>query len=423
MGGVSMKIWSSLHVAILAIGVGTIITSTCHGGTIKVPLEYRAIPINPKLGVGLGSKHQRLTGNYFNTNYPGIVKPNNASARAVCGVLDYGGEKHLFMVDIDSTNAPFLNRVVYDANHNMDLNDDPPLETHLVKRHNKFYMLRALVSLDLNMAGQRKWDFVLESGGWGFSNPRSNNRKSSPGFFSAGALFGNAEFGDQRYEFQIQDRNVNGSFGDVTSALYDQKSDSFRIWQTDAKTLKPKERFAANSIPTHLVVGGKTFRLQVDPKGRSCSFSELKGDLARLTLPENVYSGQLESTNGTALFLKPARHVLFPSGAYRVGQFYLQKKDGKGTSWMLKTSSHHAETLTLAAGQETQLQITEPFSVTATVSDRKGAHYLCIWFKDSKGRAMDSDFIVRGIKKPPAPKAELIDKDGTVVKTIQLGYG
>jgi hypothetical protein len=393
--------------------------------TIEVPLAYRPVKVDLQFNGTLGIRWSGMPASVA-SNRAAVVLPPDASSRATVITAAYGSRSFLFMVDADSTNAPFFNRAVFDANRNGNLSDDLPLPATLRLRGNGYHFMRAPVALNLGMAGRETWEFVLEVGGWGFSNNNWTNRPTPHAelFFACG-LFGEARVGEHSYEIQVQDANGNGRYGEVTLEDWSPNHDAFRIRRIEGNDAKSGRDYVARCMPSFLVVGSRTFRLNVEPSGRSCSLEEFAQGAA-LVLPDSVFCGELKSAKDVVLFVDPATTVQLPAGDYTMRRFFLQRSDTNGFRWVVQTDHGGSQgNLKLRAGMPATMEIPEPYTLFASADrTQKGDGYrICVGMSDAKGGSLNTDLAVPGLRAPPPPVATVLKEDGTVVRVIKMGYG
>lgn len=413
-----------LRQTLLALTLSVLPPGIARAETIEAPLTYRPVAVDLRLDGTLGIRWTYMPATVA-SNLAGVKLPADVSPRATIVTATYCSKAYHFMADTDSTNAPFYNRAIFDANRNKDFSDDPPLAATMRLRKNGYHFMRAPVSLNLGTAGQEVWDFVLEVGGWGFSSPSWTNWPTpAAGLCFASGLFGEARIGESTYEIQMQDANGNGVYGDVSLEDFSPNRDAFAITRRSGPATNVVRKYVSRELPSILVAGDRTFRLKVDPAGRSFSLKELERG-AVLQLPQKTFCGHIKSRKDLVLFMDPTTSVHLPEGEYSLRRIFLQKTDAAGFPWTLQTELlGRSDALLLAPGKPATLDFPEPFTLSASADVKKEGEYrICIGILDAAGNKLDGDLTVPGLLRPPPPATQLLGMDGSVERSIKMRYG
>ncbi len=393
---------------VLAMAVGLcVFAGIGKGADITVPLEWREIehPASLHSGIRVGIKRINPTNSF--------AIPPSKSGKPCIYELTYGHRVHHFLADTAETNTPYYDRIWYDRDGDRDFADETPVAANNGKYASWLLSARAPVTLDMTVFGKPALEFIVEVAGPSLTDPPDREYYRISRFWFKHALSGTINVGGSPYRIDLFDTSADGALD---------AADCMRLFPLGEQPASPPSPRRL-SLPKYLVLGSRTFRLDVDPKGRFCTLRDIpvKGT-GLLALSPDVFFAKLTSEDGMVLVQDPEGDVRLPASSYRTGRFYSSMRRMKnGKPWIFQ-QQHHTD-FNIVAGEKHEMDIgSEPFSICCgNVRRKKEAWRPDITIRDGKGRRITTDIFA--FPKPPKPTYRLSNPSGEVVKHGTLGYG
>ncbi|MFA6239584.1 MAG: hypothetical protein WC655_01570 [Candidatus Hydrogenedentales bacterium] len=383
--------------------------------------------------------------------------PPLAAKIPLYGVVEFGSQKHLLVLDFTNATDKFYSRIFFDVNANGDLTDDPVVEGKSNwQSGGRFAGITFKQAVEIEVSiGDAKVRYSLrpEVNAW-FQNGSPD--LSKPEYLQNINVFvntncsyaGEFDVDGVHYSVELGDTNANGRFDDVVTVragmrngeqLYGE-GDSFYL-NVDAKNDYENEM----SLGDKLVVGEKVFQIRVNTPESKLTLTPITENLASIKIPGKVERLALldgACKNGIMVF-RPGEVVKVPVGDYRVFTYQLLREDKEGDLWRLNArGTKTADVVSAKIDGQAALKLGEPFRPVVKVPEwgrsniRNGAKEVQISFEI---RGMGDEMVsglarIRGNKsklplsakdssRPKEPTYKIVKKDGEVAQQGQFEYG
>lgn len=354
------------------------------GGGLEIPLFYD----RPRDGGSLyrysGSSYQRLE-----TGRPaGDWKlPEPKDDKTMYSIVRLGDSEFLAVVDRQSTNDAFFNRILIDRNGNRDLTDDSPLagRSQSSGREDYFDYSFPLIDLEIDSGGQRlPYSVALRVSG---TMPGPDDDDDPYGRFGAPnthllvspncAYLGEFALDGIGFRLALYDSTGNGTFDDLASRPRGMSFGNRGLYaHGDAIALTTADRVGRSSpslLGHFLAIGERLFQIQVDvPRGRLIlePFSENVGTL-ELPVPMRSLAMLSASGDDALLMARVGERVPVPAGGWRLIEYQLAKKDEWNDEWLLQArGTEDTPVATVPSNGSARLVVGEPLQARIEIQDR-----------------------------------------------------
>ncbi len=228
----------------------------------------------------------------------------------------------------------------------------------------------------------------------------------------AGWYEGTVTVGDGKKHCVLIDQNVNGTFND--KSLSAGSCDRIRIGEKDSRDT----RFVGNYIE----VDGVLYATEIARDGAYIKLAKAEDvTFGNVRLPEAITEVTAGGENG--LFsLQPKNGVAkLPVGKYRVDHWEIDRKDERGSAWVLRGQwSSQMGDFDVAQDKEAQLSVGEPIISTLEARQSESQYYFS---QNLQGRLGERIELTREGSQPSPPKLQIKSKDGTYDRTFSFEYG
>jgi hypothetical protein len=219
---------------------------------------------------------------------------------------------------------------------------------------------------------------------------------TSPGGFYSGAV----DFAGKKHRIELIDGNVNGAFNDLAANPDD----------CDQVALDGQ---APQALGRLLEVDGQFYRIEVARDGAFIKVQKATDvALGTVRLPAGISEFTAVGENGQ-FTRKPAQgEVTLPAGAYRIGQYVVDRKDERGAAWRLRGFNFPSSAgFQVAADKPVSLDVGEPVRLALESSEFGGGE---VSFRlPFRGRRQETVEITRDNDQPPPPRLTLVSLDGS----------
>ncbi len=231
------------------------------------------------------------------------------------------------------------------------------------------------------------------------------------GVESGGYYAGLVDLGGKKRRIEVVDSNVNGTFNDS-------ESDAEGCDHVAVEGEKGGERFLGKLLE----VGDQLYRVEVARDGAFVKLQKAENiAFGQVRVPETISEFAAFGANGHFMRAPGKGEFKLPAGKYRVHEWKIKRKDGKGASWQLAGRDFPDSTIfEVAADKPKVLDIGEPIRAVMKYDDLPGQIAFDLSFK---GRSNESISILKGEQNPPGPRLALATPDGSfrVTNTFEFG--
>ncbi|MFA6239587.1 MAG: hypothetical protein WC655_01585 [Candidatus Hydrogenedentales bacterium] len=421
---------------------------------LDVPLTYAAYPAQQNEFHPFGAQHIQTS----QTVPAGEWKlPPLVAKVPLYGLAEFGDKKFLMVLDYTAASDKFYSRLLFDANANSDLTDDPVLEGKSTMQSNGQYVtveIKQAAEFDV-MIGDAKvrYSFRPQVHGW-FQSASPDMSKpenlQNVNFYLRTNCSYTGEFDHEgaHYRVELGDRNTNGRFDDIVKVPTDMQredrlygvGDGFYI-TTDSKN----DYYNEMSLGDKLVLGESVFQVRISTPESKLTLTPITENLSSIRIPmavERIVLVDSEFKNGIMMF-RPGKVAKVPEGEYRMMSYQVLRNDKEGDLWRLNAmGSKKTEPASVKKGSSAVLALGEPYRPLVEIPEwarsnmQSGAKEVQISFEiRGKGGEMVSDLSrIQGNKskipmsakngsRPKEPTYKIVKKDGEVAKQGQFEYG
>ncbi len=436
--------------AILVLGVALAAPAIA----LDVPLTYAAYPAQQNEFHPFGAQHIQTSA----TIPAGEWKlPPLVGKVPLYGLANFGDKKYLMILDFTAASDKFYSRLLFDANANSDLTDDPVLEGKSSIQNNGQYVsvqIQKAVEIDVSIADAKvRFSFRPQVNGWFQSaSPdmsKPENLQNINLYLSTNCSYkGEFDHEGMHYRIELGDRNANARFDDVVEVPTDMQredrlygmGDGFYI-SSDTKS----DYYNEMSLGDKLVLGESVFQVRVSTPESKLTLTPITENLSSIRIPmavERIVLLDGDFKNGIMMF-RPGKVAKVPEGEYRMLSYQALRNDKEGDLWRLNAmGSRKTEPASVKKGSSAVLALGEPYRPLVEIPEwarnnmQNGAKEVQISFEiRGKGGEIVSDLSrIQGNKskipmsaknssRPKEPTYKIVKKDGEVARQGQFEYG
>jgi hypothetical protein len=308
--------------------------------------------------------------------------PSAISPQSLCYVGGLGGKQRLFVLDRQNADSTFFDRLLFDANANNDLTDDPVINGAVHQSGDFRQAVFPPVDIRLEENGisllYRFSVMVYVSGRFEFAGKWSESVLNRLSFRLNPACHYRGEFevDGTKYQLGLGDANCNGSFVDQATWNKDSNYSNDAIYLAgDMVFLTRDDNLGYDDglrLGNRLLVGDRLFDVSVRLSEGKLTLTPASVESGTLKLSQPVRKLQLMAPDGSdfvAVF-DADREIRIPAGEWRFGEYTIARKDAQGDEWRVSARGRTNSPAARAGASEPQtLQFGEPFTVKASVSE------------------------------------------------------
>ncbi|MBX7256245.1 MAG: hypothetical protein K1Y02_07770 [Candidatus Hydrogenedentes bacterium] len=438
------------RLAVLVLGVALVAPAFA----LEVPLRYSAYPQDLREFRPYGNQHVRTV-----TTVPeGDWKlPPLVAKVPLYGLVEFGDSKYLMVLDFANANDKFYSRILFDANANRDLTDDPVVDGKCNWADNNQYAfieMRQAVDVEFTLGGAKvKYSFRPQANAW-FPNSsvdlsKPENLQNITVYLRTNCSYsGEFDLDGVHYGVELGDRNANGRFNDIAEVPAEMRGDDRLYAQGDSFYINidaKNDYYNEMSLGDKLVLGDKVFKVEINTPESKMVLTPITENLSAVKLPEKLERLVLleDSLKNGVMVFRPEKTVTVPEGNYRLLYYQILREDKEGDLWrLIAMGSRKANAFTAKKGGHVALEMGEPFRPIVEVPEwarsnmRGGSNEVNLSFViRGKGDEMVADLSrIRGNKtklpmsakdgsRPKEPTYKIVKQDGEVAKQGQFEYG
>lgn len=352
------------------------------GGGIEIPLFYeRPRDANSSYRY-YGSSYQQLE----STPPVGAWKlPEPKDDQTTYSIVRLGDSEFLAIVDRQSTNDAFYNRILIDRNGNRDLTDDQPLlgKSQSSGREDYFDYSFPLIDLEIESDGHRlPYSVGLRASGtmpapdgdesYGRYGRRGPNLLVSPNC----AYLGEFAVGGAGFRLALYDSTANGTFDDAATRPTGMRFGDRGLYaHGDVLSLTTADRVGRSGgslLGSFLAIGERLFHVRVDVPGGRMVLSPPAQAVGTLELPGPMRSLTMLSEAGddALMMVLVGDRVAVPAGSWRLFNYQLTKKDEWGDEWSLQgRGTEDTPVVSVPPTGTVRLAVGEPLQAVVEISD------------------------------------------------------
>lgn len=306
--------------------------------------------------------------------------PELHSRRPVFARATFGEREHLLILDRTGVNAPFYDRLFFDANANGDLTDDPVAQPEDPPRRPGTFSSPPIEVMVPRDGTEVAYSFIAEA-----FHPELAEGDTREADVDLDELtfalrgncgwFGEFEHGGRTYRVHLADREVDGTFDERATWSAPETDDPYRpltphgdlLLLTDGEDLEERD---AMPLGDRLTLGNTIFQFDSDLANSRLVLHPGPDAVAHLQLPTDVHRLTLwsEDDGRVAMLHRPASNALVPPGKWRVAAYQLLRNDDEGDLWFLAAQmTPRVKAVAVSAGAKSKLSLGEPFLPAATI--------------------------------------------------------
>lgn len=317
--------------------------------------------------------------------------------------FDFNGQKKLLVFDKATSESKLYNRLWFDANDDGDLTDDPPVTVELPEKGEmsvvSFPAITTTVTVEgkplpyrFNAEAYGETMFLSFEGGGTVTSMSPQNMRVylSPACY----YLGETVVDGRKHTVVLGDKDCDGRFNGVRFQRDENdQGDSFAIGTTVTQMRQ-------GGLPTHLVLGGKVYDLQVREHEAKLVLSENTEPSGILKLSAATSMLQMFVPDRKRLFFAPdcPTELKVPAGEYRIDSYLMEKRDPEGDLWQVVCAGGRSPAKIAAEGGAAELKFGEPFqttvdarnAVSSPVPSQPRSGGLMDWFFGSSGSSTSS---------------------------------
>jgi hypothetical protein len=301
-----------------------------------------------------------------------------------------------------SRKAGLWDRLYIDSNGNGRLDDKTPLEARR-RDQNSAYFDAARVVLQTE-DGPVAYHLVFQF----MKHPDGSAHLLAE---SGGWYAGTVDFAGKKRRVQLIDANVNGTFNDTATSP--DEADRIAI---------EGEEGEQRCLGRWLELDNQLFQIEVARDGAFVKVKKAENvALGQVRVPTEVSQFTAVGENGQFTRKPDKGEFTLPVGKYQVYGWSLARKDDKGATWRLSGYSFPASaTFEVAAGKTNSLQLGEPIRVAFEAAEQTNRVNFSLRLLGTLGESVE---LMRGDRRPRAPKLFLASRDGSYFFTNNFTYG
>ena len=312
--------------------------------------------------------------------------PEPKDEQTMYGTVQLGDSEFLAIVDRQSTNDAFYNRVLLDRNGNRDLTDDQPLLGKAQMRGREDYFDYSFPWIDLDIeSGGRRLPYSIGLRVSGAMPPRDGDETSGRygmrmpnlGVSPNCAYLGEFAVDGVGFRMALYDGTANGTFDDRASSPDNVRYGDRSLYaRGDVLTVTTTDRVARASgslLGSFLAIGDRLFRVRVDVPNGQMVLSPLSGpEVGTLELPGPMRSLTLLSARNDDAWMAilAGDRVSVPAGRWRLLNYQLVKKDEWGDEWSLQgRGTEETPVVSVPPTGSVRLAVGEPLQAVVAAHD------------------------------------------------------
>ncbi|NCA81608.1 MAG: hypothetical protein EOM72_02510 [Opitutae bacterium] len=298
-------------------------------------------------------------------------------------VVPLGDAKILAILDRNSAEAPFYNRIHFDRNANRDLTDDPPIDGEAQAAGDRyFYCSFPPVDLEIESGGHRlPYSLRIQAGGvlpetGGGAPDEEQLGHYHFTVFPHCAYLGEFMLEGVGYRIALGDSVANGTFDDQIRLDTNARSSSRQLYaEGDSLYVSTDDRVGGWDgllLGNHLAIGSRLFDVHLDVPGGKLTLEERTERVGAIEFSGPVESmSMLAASGGQGLMLRRVgARASVPAGVWRLIDYQIAKPDEWGDRWILRASGgRKTPALAVPDRKTVPLAIGEPLRAVVDVSD------------------------------------------------------
>lgn len=375
--------------------------------------------------------------------------PATEDAKALYGVGQLGDLEYAFLFFRSKPDLIAPDRLVFDANGNRDLTDDPVLESSSGTQRGEDLGARfPRMNLTIQVEGKdRPYACFLMAYCHNpglisrlFENLSGSSRKDAFVALTVSCYYESTfSLGGKERTIRFKDMNANGRFDDtfrpqVRPALPQDECDTLSI-------LGAAEEERRVPLPDILGIGDTVSALGLDFDAGQLSLTPVTENTCLAKVAPYFKHLVLQRARGkkTVALIEPASSLSLPVGEYALQFYEMEKDDGAGGAWLARGRRAGEQDSVTLSGPEAALPFGEPFTskLDAGAIERGlfGGPYSDLDFQTiGAGGERISSIVHRtpaaakdgarwNYERPPAPRFKITLADGEVVAEGAFRYG
>ncbi len=335
---------------------------------LDVPLVYEKQDGASRLGQGAGYQQLMLSSTAPGGDYK--LPALTGKGPHYYAVVTLGGATRCLVLTNASDKAAPCSRILFDANGNRDLTDDPPIDAAAAEDLVPESIQRSFPPIDVQLpAGTTTLPYSFSV--MIFSAAIDVEGNAEPPLIalliSACSYTGTFTLEDVKYTVTLVDGNVNGTFTDRATLVRETPDQEPQSTSADFLYVANAAAPRFNEPPPLcdvLAVGHTTFRATPRIAEKKLVLAPFDGPLTKVALPPGLVQLVLypDKKGDSVLVCAPADAVSLPAGAYRFQRYGLVRKDAEGDAWALQAeATRNSPPLVLAAEGGSAPLLGEPF--------------------------------------------------------------
>ncbi len=394
--------------------------------------------------------------------------PELKSKTPLYAFAELGDKKRLVILDRQSADDFFFNRLYFDANGNNDLTDDPVIDRRSGGEDaefcdSSFPSVDTTIELEGKSLPYSFWPYVSYTYFGDYGRPdkaltKEQIDENMTFVFRSNCFYsGGFELDGGSYGVVLGDSNVNGRFNDCfpaqgssveqlvaacsRSPLF---SGSDHFYLATGTQLEARDVQVLGSL---LFVNGRLYDLNISTAQGKMTLTPVTEGLTPLKLAMATEGMTLYTEDGTqcVMMYRPGTGVMIPEGKYRLLGYTVLQKDGQGDEWFLATAATtDTPSVTVDGTTGPTLRFGEPYVPVIEVPEaarqsvREGATQVRIGFiVEGAGKERLADLSrVSGNRtrielsasngfrnRPKEPTYKIVQPDGQIVAQGSFEYG
>jgi hypothetical protein len=230
---------------------------------------------------------------------------------------------------------------------------------------------------------------------------------------SAGWYEGTIIIGDIKKQCVLIDFDANGTFDD--KSLNFDSCDRIRIGEEGSSDT----RFVGNYVE----IEGLLYRLNVARDGAWIKLTKAEDVVfGNIRVPQTI--GQFAAGGENGLFTLKLKNGIgkLPVGKYRIEHWNIERKDQQDNNWKLEGNwSGDVGVFDVSVEKDTELAIGEPIISSLGVADEGGENYYMS--QNLAGHLGERIQLTCNGERPPAPKVQIRNENGSYDQTFTFAYG